>query len=110
MEFQPQRWLKDGVFQPMNPFEYPIFQVGLRVCVGKEMDLKEMKSVVVLLLRKFHIELVSSLSCGINPHFSSRLTTTFSSGLHVMVHEREIITTTESQKRSNLIEGLYILD
>ncbi|KAG5126306.1 hypothetical protein JHK82_027141 [Glycine max] len=91
MEFQPQRWLKDGVFQPMNPFEYPIFQVGLRVCVGKEMALKEMKNVVVLLLRKFHIELVPSLSCGINPHFSSRLTTTFSSGLHVMLMDQTFV-------------------
>ncbi|KAG4970656.1 hypothetical protein JHK82_036348 [Glycine max] len=97
LEFRPQRWLKDGVFQPMNPFEYPVFQAGLRVCVGKEVALMEMKSVAVSLLRKFHIELLAPLSFG-NPRFSPGLTATFRFGLPVMVRERGTTTTTKPSK------------
>ncbi|WVY98135.1 hypothetical protein V8G54_030286 [Vigna mungo] len=85
-EFRPERWLKDGVFQPESPFKYPVFQAGLRVCLGKEMALMELKTVALSLLRKFHIELVES-SCG-NPRFSPGLTATFRFGLPVKVRER----------------------
>ncbi|XP_027366449.1 cytochrome P450 94C1-like [Abrus precatorius] len=83
LEFRPQRWLKDGVFHPENPFKYPVFQAGLRVCMGKEMALMEFKSVALSLLRKFHIELMAPC-CG-NPRFSPGLTATFSFGLPVMI-------------------------
>ncbi|CAJ1968663.1 unnamed protein product [Sphenostylis stenocarpa] len=86
LEFRPQRWLKDGVFHPENPFKYPVFQAGLRVCVGKEMALMELKTVALSLLRKFHIQLVEP-SFG-NPRFSPGLTATFSFGLPVKVRER----------------------
>jgi len=85
LEFRPQRWLKDGVFHPKCPFKYPIFQAGLRVCVGKKMALMELKTVSLSLLRKFHIQLVEP-SCG-NPRFSPGLTATFSFGLPVKVCE-----------------------
>jgi len=86
LEFRPERWLKDGVFHPENPFKYPVFQAGFRVCLGKEMALMELKTVALSLLRKFHIELVEP-SCG-NPRFSPGLTASFSSGLLVKVRER----------------------
>ncbi|TKY53070.1 fatty acid omega-hydroxylase [Spatholobus suberectus] len=86
LEFRPQRWLKDGVFHPKNPFKYPVFQAGLRVCMGKEMALMELKCVALSLLRKFHIELVAPASG--NPRFSPGLTATFSFGLPVMLRER----------------------
>lgn len=28
MEFKPERWLKDGVFQPESPYKYPVFHVS----------------------------------------------------------------------------------
>lgn len=93
LEFKPQRWLKDGVFQPTNQFKYPIFQAGLRVCIGKEMALMELKSVAISLLRKFRIELeetsttTTTLGCD-NPRFSPGLTATFAFGLPVFVRER----------------------
>ncbi|XP_061357996.1 cytochrome P450 94C1-like [Gastrolobium bilobum] len=86
LEFKPQRWLKDGMFNPENPFKYPVFQAGLRVCVGKEMAMMELKSVALSLIRKFHFKLVSPFHG--NPRFSPGLTATFSCGLPVMVRER----------------------
>ncbi|XP_061340236.1 cytochrome P450 94C1-like, partial [Gastrolobium bilobum] len=86
LEFKPERWLKDGVFYPQSPFKYPVFQAGLRVCLGKEMALLELKSVALLLLRRFHVQLVAPHSGS--PRFSPGLTATFSSGLPVKVRER----------------------
>ncbi|KAK6260789.1 hypothetical protein SCA6_015263 [Theobroma cacao] len=34
--FRPERWLKDGVFQPESPFKFVAFHAGPRVCLGKE--------------------------------------------------------------------------
>lgn len=86
LEFKPERWLKNGVFLPENPFKYPVFQGGLRVCLGKEMALVELKSVALSFLRRYHIELVEPCH---TPRFSPGLTATFSGGLKVLVQERE---------------------
>ncbi|KAH7864814.1 hypothetical protein Vadar_034154 [Vaccinium darrowii] len=37
LEFKPERWLENGVFRPVSPFKYPVFQAGVRVCLGKEL-------------------------------------------------------------------------
>ncbi|XVF22679.1 hypothetical protein REPUB_Repub12eG0191800 [Reevesia pubescens] len=34
--FRPERWLKDGVFQPESPFKFTAFHAGPRMCLGKE--------------------------------------------------------------------------
>ncbi|XVE61513.1 hypothetical protein DITRI_Ditri06bG0046400 [Diplodiscus trichospermus] len=88
LEFKPERWLltDDGVFSPENPFKYPVFQAGFRVCLGKEMALVELKSVALSLVRRFQIELVTPHR---TPRFSPGLTATFSGGLPVLVRERE---------------------
>ncbi|XP_030925132.1 cytochrome P450 94C1-like [Quercus lobata] len=86
LEFKPERWLKDGIFFPENPFKYPVFQAGLRVCLGKEMALVELKCVALSLLRKFHIDLATPSH---TPRFSPGLTASFSGGLQVLVRERE---------------------
>lgn len=85
LEFKPERWLKDGVFfQESNPFKYPVFQAGVRVCLGKEMALVELKSVALSLLQRFYIRLAEP---GHTPRFSPGLTATFSGGLSVLVRE-----------------------
>lgn len=87
MEFRPERWLdEDGVFVQECPFKYPVFQAGLRVCLGKELALLEMKSVVVALVRRFVIK--SSVGSGQEPRFAPGLTATFRGGFPVQVHER----------------------
>lgn len=95
-EFKPERWLKnDGVSGSSvlqeNPFQYPVFQAGLRVCLGKEMAMVELMSVALSLLRRFHIRLASPPPCDTPPRFSPGLTATFSGGLPVFVEEREKI-------------------
>ncbi|WOH06162.1 hypothetical protein DCAR_0625585 [Daucus carota subsp. sativus] len=85
LEFKPERWLRDGAFFQENPFMYPVFQAGVRVCLGKEMALLELKSVILCLLRCFDIQ----LSCPTQmPRFSPGLTATFSGGLPVLIRER----------------------
>ncbi|CAJ1886365.1 unnamed protein product [Sphenostylis stenocarpa] len=86
LEFRPERWLKNGVFCPQNQFKYPVFQGGMRVCLGKEMALLELKSVAISLLRRFHIELVAPHHRI--PRFSPGLTATFSFGLRVKVRDQ----------------------
>ncbi|XP_059428224.1 cytochrome P450 94C1-like [Corylus avellana] len=85
LEFKPERWLKDGVFFPENPFKYPVFQAGLRVCLGKDMALVELKTVAFSLLRRFHIDLAKPSR---TPRFSPGLTASFSGGIPVLVRER----------------------
>ncbi|MBA0776608.1 hypothetical protein Gotri_011577 [Gossypium trilobum] len=88
LEFKPERWVKEGgVFAPENPFKYPVFQGGFRVCLGKEMALVELKTVALSLLRTFQIELATAQHR--TPRFSPGLTATFSGGLPVMVLERQ---------------------
>ncbi|XP_050226520.1 cytochrome P450 94C1-like [Mercurialis annua] len=82
LEFKPERWLKNGIFFNENPFKYPVFQAGLRVCLGKEMALLEVKCVAISLLRRFDFELEASNQ---TPKFSPGLTATFSGGLPVLV-------------------------
>ncbi|XP_009618179.1 cytochrome P450 94C1-like [Nicotiana tomentosiformis] len=84
LEFKPERWLKDGIFFQENPFKYPVFQAGLRVCLGKEMALVEIKSVALSLLRRFNVELAQPYH---TPRFSPGLTASFRGGLMVSVRE-----------------------
>ncbi|XP_041024946.1 cytochrome P450 94C1-like [Juglans microcarpa x Juglans regia] len=86
LEFKPGRWLKDGIFFLANPFKYPVFQAGPRVCLGKEMALVELKCLSLSLLRRFHIELKTPSR---TPLFSPGLTASFRGGLPVLVRERE---------------------
>lgn len=84
LEFKPERWLNCGVFTPESQFKYPVFQGGIRVCLGKEMALVQMKSVAVSMIRRFRIEILDK---DHTPKFAPGLTATFSGGLPVHVHE-----------------------
>ncbi|KAK6163575.1 hypothetical protein DH2020_000439 [Rehmannia glutinosa] len=85
LEFKPERWLQSGVFKQVNPFKYPVFQAGPRVCLGKEMAVVEMKTVALSLIRRFDIQVSGS---GQGPKFAPGLTTTVRGGLPVFVRER----------------------
>ncbi|CAA2980128.1 cytochrome P450 94C1-like [Olea europaea subsp. europaea] len=82
LEFKPQRWIQDGIFKQVNPFKYPVFQAGFRVCLGKEMALVEMKNVALSLIRQFDIQMA-------NPShtlkFTPGLTAIVKNGLPVFV-------------------------
>jgi 12-hydroxyjasmonoyl-L-amino acid 12-hydroxylase / fatty acid hydroxylase len=84
-EFRPERWLsKDGVFIPESPFKYPVFQAGLRVCLGRELALMEMKTVIISVLREFDVEVVLRDF----PRFAPGLTASFQGGVPACIRRR----------------------
>ncbi|XP_076887078.1 cytochrome P450 94C1-like [Bidens hawaiensis] len=87
MEFKPERWIRDGEFKQESAYKYPVYQGGVRVCLGKEMSLVEMKSVALCLIRMFDVKVV-------NPdqviRFAPGLTATVSGGLPAVVQQREV--------------------
>ncbi|XP_027063054.1 cytochrome P450 94C1 [Coffea arabica] len=86
LEFKPERWLQDGRFKPESPFKYPVFQGGLRVCLGKDMALVEMKSIALSLIRQFEIQVNAPTSD--TPRFMPGLTASVRGGLQVQIQER----------------------
>lgn len=81
-EFRPERWLKNGVFACERPFKYPVFQGGHRVCLGKEMALMEMKTVIASVVQGFEVDMVNGSR---PPKFSPGLTASMDGGLPVRV-------------------------
>lgn len=61
-EFKPERWLKDGVFQPQSPFKLTAFQAGPRICLGKDSAYLQMKMTTILLLKFFSFKMVEGQS------------------------------------------------
>ncbi|KAK4779533.1 hypothetical protein SAY87_015639 [Trapa incisa] len=85
LKFRPERWLKDGVFSPQNPYKYPVFQAGPRVCLGKELAIVEMKAAALALVRKYSILPVDP---SWKPQFAPGLTATLRDGLPVIITPR----------------------
>ncbi|KAJ4848490.1 hypothetical protein Tsubulata_003361, partial [Turnera subulata] len=56
-EFRPERWLKDGIYQPESPFKFIAFHAGPRICLGKDFAFRQMKIVAMALLRFFRFKL-----------------------------------------------------
>ncbi|KAK4799163.1 hypothetical protein SAY86_024528 [Trapa natans] len=86
MEFRPERWLdRNGKFVNQNPYKYPVFQAGVRVCLGKEMAIVEMKTVVLTVVREFDVTVVEPSS---NIQFDPGLTAFVRGGLKVLIRKR----------------------
>ncbi|KAF7119582.1 hypothetical protein RHSIM_Rhsim13G0109300 [Rhododendron simsii] len=85
-DFKPERWLQGGVFCPVSPFKYPVFQAGPRVCLGKEIALLEMKSVALSLVGRFDIRVATPEKAL---RFMPSLTATVRGGLPVIIQERK---------------------
>lgn len=64
-EFRPERWIP---FKEPAPHEFPQFQAGPRICLGKEMALYETKLLVVMLVREFCFKLKEGEKEKIVPH------------------------------------------
>ncbi|KQJ89598.1 cytochrome P450 94C1 [Brachypodium distachyon] len=84
--FRPDRWLTGagGAFQPASLYRYPVFQAGLRVCLGKELAVMEMKAAAVAVVREFDVEIING-NGGASPKFAPGLTASISGGLPVRV-------------------------
>ncbi|XP_020244341.1 cytochrome P450 94C1-like [Asparagus officinalis] len=88
-EFKPERWLDgEGVFQPVSPYQYPVFHAGPRMCLGKDMAYIQMKVVVASVMERFEVEVVDVEKVR-EPELV--LIMKMKGGLKVWVREREEI-------------------
>ncbi|KAF3789900.1 Cytochrome P450 94A2 [Nymphaea thermarum] len=94
-EFRPERWLQkdDGGaegkwrFMAEDPYKYPVFQAGPRVCLGKEMAFIQMKSVAAAVLRRFRV--VAALP-DFEPVFTVDISSKMKGGFPVRVEEKNV--------------------
>ncbi|PRQ57677.1 putative abieta-7,13-dien-18-ol hydroxylase [Rosa chinensis] len=56
-DFQPERWLDNGVFKPESPFKFVAFHAGPRTCLGKDFAYRQIKTVAMALLCFFRFKL-----------------------------------------------------
>nr|KAJ0201140.1 hypothetical protein LSAT_V11C600314130 [Lactuca sativa] len=82
LEFKPERWIRNGEFKAESAYKYPVYQGGVRVCLGREMSLVEMKSVALCLIRRFDVRVVNPSQAL---RFAPGLTATVSGGLPAVV-------------------------
>ncbi|KAL8162374.1 hypothetical protein V2J09_013863 [Rumex salicifolius] len=87
-EFRPERWMlaEDGsgsgfVCKAENPFRYPIFNGGVRVCLGREMAYIQMKSIAASVLESFDLEV--QVGKEKSPEYVMALTLRMKGGLPV---------------------------
>ncbi|CDP06233.1 unnamed protein product [Coffea canephora] len=85
-DFKPERWLENGIYKQENPFKFPIFHAGPRMCIGKDMAYIQMKSIAACVLERFGIDAV--LKDGKCPEPLLSLTLRMKGGLSVKVKER----------------------
>ncbi|KAJ6920614.1 hypothetical protein NC651_014259 [Populus alba x Populus x berolinensis] len=108
-KFKPERWLQgagDGVntngkwsFVGKDPYSYPVFQAGPRICLGKDMAFLQMKRVVAGIVRRFKV--VPAAEEGFEPVFVSYLTSKMQGGFPVRQLSPEILETKFKQPRRN---------
>ncbi|KAI3514596.1 hypothetical protein L1887_13143 [Cichorium endivia] len=93
-DFRPERWLEKDisgrwVFKPRDAYEYPVFQAGPRVCLGKEMAFLQMKRVVAGVLRRFRV--VPAADDLVDPVYVSSFTAKMKGGFPVRIEVRNEI-------------------
>ncbi|KAI3694738.1 hypothetical protein L1987_77708 [Smallanthus sonchifolius] len=97
-EFKPERWLEEEemgggklVCRPENPFKFPVFHGGPRMCLGKEMAYTQMKLVAASVIEVFEVE-VAAAGVGVEekspPEHVLSLTMRMKDGLKVRVRKR----------------------
>ncbi|KAJ6851238.1 cytochrome P450 704C1-like isoform X1 [Iris pallida] len=83
-EFQPDRWLENGVFQPESPYKFIAFNAGPRVCLGKDFAYRQMKIMAAILLHFFEFKLKDD---SMNATYKTMFTLHIANGLPlVSVH------------------------
>ncbi|WCJ21662.1 Cytochrome P450 94A2 [Euphorbia peplus] len=92
-DFKPERWLvRDEEnkmkwnFVAKDPYSYPVFQAGPRVCLGKEMAFLQMKRVVAGVLSRFKV--VPAFGSGQEPVFIAHLTSKMKGGFPINIKQR----------------------
>jgi len=85
-EYNPERWLENGVFRAESPFRFPVFHAGPRMCLGKEMAYIQMKSIAASVMERFEVEAVDKDTC---PAHVLSLTLRIKGGLPVRLRTRD---------------------
>ncbi|KAJ3213324.1 Protein kinase alk2 [Dinochytrium kinnereticum] len=82
-QFNPSRWLA-MTHQP-SPYDYPVFNAGPRVCLGKNMAELEGAFVLISVARRFDLEVVGAERVT----YANSLTLPVKGELEVLVRERK---------------------
>lgn len=83
-EFQPERWLENGVVRQESPFRFPIFHAGPRMCLGKDMAYIQMKSIAASVIERFQVDVEDKNKC---PENVLTLTLRMKNGLPVRIND-----------------------
>ncbi|XVF57989.1 hypothetical protein PTKIN_Ptkin07bG0026500 [Pterospermum kingtungense] len=88
-EFKPERWISEtGKIAQKPSYMFVPFGAGPRVCLGKDMSFKQMKTVVINVLRNYHVELVKTGPVSI---CSNSVALHTSHGLKVRIKKRYVL-------------------
>ncbi|XVF00071.1 hypothetical protein REPUB_Repub03eG0254100 [Reevesia pubescens] len=86
LEYLPERWLDEsGNYKQENPFRFPIFHAGPRMCLGKDMAYIQMKSIAAAMIERFVVDVPGKEKC---PQHLLSLTLRMKGGLPIRVKER----------------------
>lgn len=90
LEFKPERWINSetGEFAQKPSYMFVTFGAGPRVCLGKDMSFKQMKTVVINVLRNYQVELVENQPVSIS---SNSIALHTDRGLKVRIKKRSIV-------------------
>ncbi|XP_022774378.1 alkane hydroxylase MAH1-like [Durio zibethinus] len=67
LEFKPERWISElGNIVQKPSYVFVPFGAGPRVCLGKDMSFKQMKTVVINVLRNYQVELVENQTVALS--------------------------------------------
>ncbi|XVF79924.1 hypothetical protein PTKIN_Ptkin15bG0029300 [Pterospermum kingtungense] len=83
--FRPERWLKDGIFQPESSFKFISFHAGPRICLGKDFAYRQMKIIATALIRYFRFKLADDTKVAT---YAITFTLRMKEGLHVLAIPR----------------------
>ncbi|KAL6495425.1 hypothetical protein OROGR_029988 [Orobanche gracilis] len=97
-EFKPERWLKNGMFQPESPFKFVAFHAGPRTCLGRDFAYRQMKIVSAALLHFFRFRLSDEAT---NVTYRTMFTLHISGSLNVHAVSRF-----HADSRTRLVESL----
>ncbi|KAK3036105.1 hypothetical protein RJ639_031686, partial [Escallonia herrerae] len=86
-EFRPERWLKDGIFQPESPFKFIAFHAGPRICLGRDFAYRQMKIVSITLLHFFRFKLANDTK---RVTYRTMFTLHIDGGLHLRAVQRQV--------------------
>ena len=84
-EFLPKTWIEIGAFKLESPFQFAVFQVGPRICLGKDMAYIQMKFIAASVLERFEMDVKSKDKV---PEYLLAFTLRMKGGLPLKVRKR----------------------